>query len=286
MSKTKRVFLIIATICVVAGIALCGTAYALTGFDINALSTNKPKIEQHFESSSADIDTITFKSIEDSVQIKRANIQNIQIDYWDNDSVTYEIKEDDGSGNLTITQDYKWRFNSMIFNWDTEDRSVVITVPESFDGTLDLVTISGAIILDKGLSSLQQLEANTVSGTIDYQLQDVDDLKIQTVSGLISGSVFGVAGKASFNSVSSDINLEFGAVSLLKIQTVSGRVETYVIDNPQENYRFDTDSISANIDIPASSKTAKNDVTLKTISGDISFLPVNSLNPSRVEHLD
>jgi hypothetical protein len=280
MGKVTKIFLIIATVCVVLGGALCATAFAMSDFSLSALSTSAPKSQQHYTADSNSISSITFVGVEDDLQIKRGDVENIEIDYWQNDATFYQVDEYGSPASLSIHLDTDWRRSIFVFNWPGESRPVIITVPQSFDGSLNLTTVSGDIALDKQITNLDYLEAHSVSGTVEYRLDKVANIKVETVSGTIAGIVTGDVDRATFNSVSADLKLEFGSVHTLDAHTVSGEINTYVLDKPADNYSFRIDTISGDIDVPASSKTAQHSVTYQTVSGSMFFRAVPALNPA------
>jgi DUF4097 and DUF4098 domain-containing protein YvlB len=245
MSKTTKLVLIIATVSLTLGIVVAGSALALVGFDFSRLSTVTNYEQRNYVSTTAGITAIEFDGISDDVRVERANVKTVEVDYWENDRLTYEITSTGGT--LRIAANYEWQGELLNFDLGFTDTTVVIRIPADFTGSLTLKTTSGEIKTGD-LGTLSALQISTVSGGI-------------RVNSTVTGSI-------TLKTTSGDIVFEKLTASNIKLSTVSGEI-TGTILGAAAGYNIQTSSISGDIRVPQGSAGAAKSLEAHTTSGDI-----------------
>jgi hypothetical protein len=265
MSKVNKVLLVIGTVCLVLGLIIGTTAFALARFDLRALSTTEPYTSIKYTAGSTDIDTIEFSGVSDSVTVQRGSVKTIEIEYWYNNDFYYTI--DEKSHTLKMQFDSKPFHNWIGMNFTGfDERDVVITVPESFAGTLDINTVSGDLSIDAG-RSLEILDVDTVSGRVKLEGGDLDTVTIDGVSGNVN-LVCGAVGSMRIDTVSGNVDVSSDSIKKLTFNSISGNIDVWVADKVS-NYSIDTDTLSGEIDVPRTLDNAKNTMNFDTTSGSI-----------------
>jgi hypothetical protein len=252
MRKVTKVFLIVATVCVLGGAALSAAVFAYADFNIYAFSTNGPREQKHFTASSSALTSISFAGVADNLTIQSGDVSSIEVDYWENNSNYYRLTEN-APGQFRMQAETNWR-HAFGFDFDARNYDVVITVPKSFAGTVQVSTVSGEVEIRDNIAAL-------------------DTLSVNTVSGAIMSYTPGTAKSADFKSVSGNVFFELGSTDRLKAETVSGEIRGSLSDLLTGDYTVAASSLAGIIDVPIIHKSADKTVTFKTVSGDISLKP-------------
>lgn len=221
MKPKTKLIVIIATICMAAGLALSATAFAIAGFDPRNLSTTSPSEEKSYLAKTTDFHEVRFEGLSEDVVIKPTTDEQFSVDYFENDQTSFEITEE---GNVFhVVEMHQPKFS--VFNFNLEfDRRVTINVPESYTGSISLTSASG-IFNVQNFSDLESIFISSASGTIDVgNLTDIGSLKINSTSGQINATTLS-GGQASLSNMSGDIILEnVNIADDFSVETVSGIV--------------------------------------------------------------
>lgn len=270
MSKVNKVLLIIGTACVVLGLIVGVTAFAFARFDYQALSTTKPYEEYAFQAKSADIDTIEFSGVSDNVQVQYGPVKTIEIAYWANGDYYYTLSEDSGH-TLSMEFDQGRNWFGLNFGLDLAfdafaTRDVVITLPKSFEGSLNIKTVSGNTFIDAP-SSLESIDIDTISGNVDFNCEDIESISINGVSGWVDFSCK-ATGRIKIDTISGNVDFSSGSINQLKFNSLSGNIEGRVADDVAD-YTIKADTLSGDLDIPRTANKAKNSMDFDTTSGNV-----------------
>jgi len=304
MSKTIKVTLIIATICIISGIILSGIAFAAAGFDFRRFSNGTPAVSTTYVAQSTDCQTITIKGISENYRITQGSGSRIEVIYYEDEQTSFSIEEHGNT--LVVTEKYKFVFMLFNFDFNSFQREVVISVPADFTGVIELNTSSGNIRI-QGLDDCSSLQVSTKSGNINCDGANVsknlslsslsgnitckrvqaDDLSLKATSGdvvcedvtvkrdlsvdVTSGNITTdrlQAATISLQTRSGDIKVNVLSVTNLTCHATSGNINATVKGN-ENAYRIAANSVSGRTTVPSGNTNAAGRITLDTVSGDI-----------------
>lgn len=194
--------------------------------------------------------------------LEKSNNSKIKVEFYGKEKDKNSIKITNKSGNLKIEQ-IKKRM-AIYFGFYAQNKRIVISVPESFLGTIDMKTISGDIDFSF-LGELQKVNLNTISGDIAADYINIGDLN--STSGdidLLKGN------KINANTVSGDI--EIGEVQDVALKSTSG--EIHISDL---NGGGDMNTVSGDITIKKFNINKNSNIN--AVGGDVD---INLLNGAKV----
>ncbi len=294
MKPLAKNLMLIAAACIAAGIMLVVFAFAMCGFNVQALSTDLPYEEKSYTYDGTKVKSLNIKGLEYDVELITSNDNQFKITTFENEKEQYEIKLSP-SGELSIRYETTKRWYDYIrLNIDLDDRAITVAVPEGYLGPMDLssnagdVRMSGLNLKDtleaetalgsielNDLTSLKQMSFSSGSGTI--QLKKVSaggDIALETNLGDVKAESVQAAGKLSMKSGSGRIKLDESSVNNdLSINTNLGDVDI-IATQIAGNMTVTTGSGALHLTQTA----AKGDVTLETSLGDIIFRQLSGNN--------
>lgn len=153
-----------------AGLLLCILTFALNGFQIDFLITDKNVIEKAYDSKTA-ITSIKVDTDHTQITIVPTDDEDIHIEYSDSDEEIYEINEIDGVLDMSLKNQKQWYEYINIMEFQSfEDEEITMYVPKKYDGDLDLTTSYDNIDI-KGLKY-----ANTIALKTNNASMNASDL--------------------------------------------------------------------------------------------------------------
>ncbi|MFW5780287.1 MAG: DUF4097 family beta strand repeat-containing protein [Bacillota bacterium] len=171
------------------------------------------------------------------IKIQKNNEENVYMSYYEgeNDIVTYNDNNDSLSIDAEQDQDIFWFFNFNFRRVPSEKRTITIKVPQTFEGSLDIRTLNGAITVDD-LATIESAELRTSNGAVT-----VEKVSIEKSSRLKSKNGAITARNVSCHGV-------------LRMETSNGKVKGYNVvasrlEGKSSNGSIDLDRIdSSNIE--------------------------------------
>lgn len=181
----KKVTLI-AAVCCLAGLSLIIiSAFLFKGKSVKLWSGEGESqfMDKTYECKGA-INDIEIDITSDSVKVVKGNVSTVKVEYVEiPDRYVYEITESGSKLNIK----YKQKRNFSIVFFEIKDTTMLITVPEDFDGKLDVKSSSGSVRLED--LSLECADVVNTSGSVKISKCDVrDDINVKNSSGSISFS--------------------------------------------------------------------------------------------------
>ena len=169
----------------------------------------------------------------------------------------------------------KVEYPKMLFNY--LDVALDVYIPRDYTGNIYTSNVSGKTWIEN--LDLEQCSCTTVSGDLKLKNISSKDLNLNTTSGNIF--ISDMTGNLQINSVSGDLDISYDIFSnFIDINTISGDVKINLPQDAEFILYIDTASgkvINKFLDFMKSSKkrnqpeSIKNNVSIKTISGDISL---------------
>ena len=176
--------LLIAGGCSLAGLLLMIVAFIAARGNLAELSTRNVQAVQKEYECSTDIIKIDADITSDNLEIRTDDVEYISVSYYDRPGYNeYEITESGDSLGIRYVDLHP--IEVMTIDLDLEDKPVIITVPESFSGKVNISSSSGSIIAES--INVSSLDLENTSGGI--RINDVDiatDAKLSNTSGGIN----------------------------------------------------------------------------------------------------
>ncbi len=236
MKKT----ILIAGGCSLAGLLLMIVAFIAARGNLAELSTRNVQAVQKEYECSTDIIKIDADITSDNLEIRTGDVEYISVSYYDRPGYNeYEITESGDSLGIRYVDLHP--IEVMTIDLDFEDKPVIITVPESFSGKVNISSSSGSIIAES--INVSSLDLKNTSGGI--RINDVD-----------------IATDAKLSNTSGGINVENLVCKNLTASNTSGGIS---IENSNIYEKLDTKCNSG--DISLRSVTVKKGVRISTTSG-------------------
>lgn len=258
MSSAKKILLIVAAACVIAGLLVCFAALAAAGFEpteLNSLTfeTRTYTIEQPFTDLFVD-------GAECDVRLFPSEDGGCKIVCLESDKIDHTVRVIDGTLTIERVDHRKWYEHIFGIRWGRME--VAIYLPESTYASLSVTSVSGDVAIPADFSFTDATVRST-SGNIRFLASVENGLSLKTVSGDIS--VQDVAPKSlQAQSTSGDVTI--GSVRVegeLAVKAVSGDLELSQVDCGSLNAE------TASGEVGASSLRAAGNVRIKTVSGDV-----------------
>jgi DUF4097 and DUF4098 domain-containing protein YvlB len=286
MKKFNKVILIIATICLAAGALMATLAVVFNGFDLGTLSTNGT-FQQESRSFELTADaSIVYEGVAHDLIVERSEGKSVEIEYWYNDQQEYTFNNSDSV--LRIAEKYKFRLFS--FNFDFTNRTTILRIPATFDGSLTLTTSSGAVKL-RGLASLEELTLESISGSLELESVEVTGALratsssggvlfsnveaargfLNSISGNIRLSDARLTSKLEASSTNGNIRFEGLRVPHVALESISGNIQGDIAGDAT-SYAIESQTTSGKVSLPdgaSRSVQTDNSLAVKTTSGDI-----------------
>ena len=236
MKKT----ILIAGGCSLAGLLLMIVAFIAARGNLAELSTRNVQAVQKEYECSTDIIKIDADITSDNLEIRTGEVDYISVSYYDRPGYNeYEITESGDSLGIRYVDLHP--IEVMTIDLDLEDKPVIITVPESFSGKVNISSSSGSIIAES--INVSSLDLKNTSGGI--RINDVD-----------------IATDAKLSNTSGGINVENLVCKNLTASNTSGGIS---IENSNIYEKLDTKCNSGNISLR--SVTVKKGARIATTSG-------------------
>ena len=225
-------------------------------------------IDKHLEFEN--VQKLDIESISYSYVIQSTTGNKLTVDYEDSADSSLNITMRNGT--LSIEQDpmNQFDFSNMFRKWSERKNifsssTVTISIPESYNCSLDIENVSGKIEINGIASGKTYIE--NVSGKITITNTFVEKLDCETVSGSIDISQFSSASTIDIESVSGSIKLQDINCDHITIESVSGSVNASILGN-YEDYNIEIEGLFNNKTIDNNGHKSLN---IETVSGSINY---------------
>ena len=268
--------------------------------DINSLLKELGYSPGHQSSSSADglvkKEEILFENIKDilvegslqTVYLRKHNGDKIIISQYTSNEIikenlfSYKISNDKiHIGNIVDYRNSQGKPFNFFFNFKSDsnirydNEKLVIEIPETFSGDLDITTSSGSIKI-KDDFNLNNVKLQTASGSIkSYKGLKLNDMSARTASGSIKFGDLIANGTIKLNTASGSIKSD-GSIQAKNLSAMSASGNIRMTDVKVEKYKFNSASGSIKIETlsgggQANSSSGSIKVSLNDPKGDVFF---------------
>ena len=183
----KRLF-ITAGICFLAGLICAFIAFTMTGFHLENLNELGVYAEETYVSKTdvSKIQKIDLHTNNVRVEVYGTTEKEISVHYYNREKDFYTIEEQNGELSIRKASNRAWYDYVFNFgNW-TQQETLQIYIPKTFDGNL-LLTTSNQFICLNDLNTVKNLECDTSNGMIWIDgLQKADTIWCMSSNGGIN----------------------------------------------------------------------------------------------------
>lgn len=299
MSRSKKIAVLVAVICIIIGLIVAFAAIMLIKFDFSKLNTMN--FETKTYEVNEDFNNINIQNIKGDIYFLPATDGQCKVVCKESDKTVDTV--DVSSDTLTITQTDTRRWYEYIGIMWWEDLSVTVYLPEQEYQALyiksissdievpdnfsfskaELLSTSGNITFTGTTKESLSIEStsgnirakNTTNGTVNFAStsgsvylseMSANNLNVKTTSGKIELATVTIHNDAKFEATSGDIKMENSDAESFEIETVSGNVRGRIL-SPKN---FVTKTTSGNVSVPDSYLTGGS-CKITTTSGNISI---------------
>ncbi len=149
-----------------------------------------------------------------------------EVSYSDDHQPKLKMSVDDGIVEIEVFYN-----KSNLINASSENLKLEVFLPESYEGMIDIYSISGDVYLNHLKS--EHLVGESISGKLEVNDVDTNEMNLKTVSGEILVNQNKIEGDYQLDSVSGDININVREMSEIyfDFSSISGRgTYLYVFD--------------------------------------------------------
>lgn len=176
----------IAILLIIIGLLSIGTAFALSGGDLTRFSMAGTPENKQYQASASDVTELVVKASIADVTVTGADQSDIKIDYTEDRSINYNIKQE--GSRLIMQSKGQFFFNFWVFNpfGIFNSHKINITLPKELAAKVDVKTSTGSITV-RDLSLKDSLKLDDSTG--DIQLEKVKaskDINVSASTGKIS----------------------------------------------------------------------------------------------------
>ena len=319
MKKSTKTALIIAIVLLLIGlIMLAGAAVASGGHFWQELeNATSGKTSENYESqlytvSQDQVQEICVDIVAQDIQVVSVPGDNISIYYYESENDGYHLSlSEDGRLNMKYWSKGFWQtyfhFDFPVGNVPLDTSiNVVIELPETYGGSLDLSTVSGdleladvtgrALTLSSTSGDLELSRTNgeslaltTTSGSIqiseceidetvfckntsgDIQLRDSSagqDSSFSCTSGDVELTDITIGGSLDVKTVSGEVDVDRLAAQTIHLVSTSGDISGS-IEGALTDFSIESDTVSGDNSLPGNLQSGSKTLSVETISGDI-----------------
>ena len=233
MKHFRKICIIIGLVFLLAGSIVAMTGVALAGFDFRNLSTTPPYQQVTARYDASEVTSLEIEDYSRDVTISTWDQDTIEITYYENEEVTYDIKQD-SNGKLSVAYISKQEWYQMIgLNFSLQDCTLTICIPREMAGSIDVSTSSGNI-LATDISAKDSFSAESSSGNIALSNINADNLSASSTSGEIQIDGANITQECTANATSGDLSLQNISASICGFSATSGNIQLADVST-QEN---------------------------------------------------
>lgn len=282
MKQSKKLCILVATACVVAGLAIMAVGFVFTLLGFGARGQTGTQAELVTTPVKENFSSIEIQTLDSDIRFVPSDDGRCQVKYTDRASASCSVSVENGTLRIVEKDTTPW-YQHITFSWwgDTVNYGITVCLPSDSYDRLTLEGASSDVTISKGFR-FQEAELNTASGEISFTGTVLHNLQVKTVSGdqELSGVSCGAlkvsttsgrlrlseieAESLNLSSTSGDVTLTGGAIEgALQLGTVSGEIEL-------RNVTADSAGLSSTSgDMDLENVALTDQLSIETTSGEI-----------------
>ena len=260
MGKITKVALILIGIGLLLGLL---SVFLVRGDWTGYNSKGNEYVSKKYESNNG-IKEIVIDESANSTIIRSADIDNVVIDYYDNpDEPAYQIEESDGK--LIFSRHDRSIFR--LINIDLSRKDITITIPNDYEGLLDIDLTSGSLTAS-GIT-VGELRAENTSGSIVFTDVSSDgNISLDSTSGATELDNVEAGGNFTMENTSGSIEFKkLKAGADIHIRNTTGSING-TIDGSESDYSISSHTTAGSCNLKDSTGGA-HELNVSTTAGSI-----------------
>lgn len=258
MKRNKKMWIIIATICIVTGCVIACAAAASVGFRFTQFNT--AKFEKTTYTITDSFESINVKAVESDIIFLPSDGDTCEVVCEENEKIVHSVSVKNNTLEISRKDLRKWYEHIDVF-FGISDFEMQIYLPRGEYEKLRAVSVSGDIVVTDSFT-FREAELETTSGNISFESGTGDTWYGKTVSGDISGKNF-TGGSVEIKTTSGEIELENSVIDSLHMTTTSGDISLKETVTDADIF---IKSTSGEVSLESCDGS---EITIKTISGDV-----------------
>lgn len=290
MNKPAIIALIVAGSLILVGLILSVIGLAVNNFAPPQLVTT-PAEAKSYTVPVDDLTAISAESALRAIKVVPSPDDKVRITYFESSVEHYTVTHADGQLTLDYQEDRRL-FPISLFNFDLRREPVMIEIPATYTGTLEVET-SNATLTVSDLTALKSLEAVTSNATIKVRhLAVSDSMRIKSSNGsltldqLVSGMLEAETSNSRITATevqssqvdfkTSNSAIEFTGLKADRISlitsnsrisgTIAGQIDEYQIDSDTSNGDNSLTNLGGSGPKTLIAKTSNSDIDVHFVS--------------------
>lgn len=226
-------------------------------------------------SSTTELTGLDLEMVNRNVNVIRADVEKVEITYYQSDKDAIEIKE--SSGILVLDNKVKKYAFNMFSKVSNEKRVIQVVLPQNLNYNISIETINGNHILED-LGILKNVELKTINGTITVKkTETINNFFINSTNGFIYGENL-KSSSMCFETTNGEIQLSSSVCNDISLSSINGSISVEVLGIFEE-YKIDVSTVIGKIyydDLVIAkgiiNKEALKKLKIKIITGDIRMI--------------
>lgn len=264
MSKTKKILLIIAIICIVIGGII--TILALAAVKFNIFKFNTVNFENKTCIINDDFENINVYEVSFDITFIKSDNNECKIIYPEGDQIKQTISVENNTLKVAYKDERKW-YERIGFYW-LDDDGIKIYLPKNEYEKLYISSVSGDICVPDNFT-FSETDLESTSGEIEFYSITKNRLNAETVSGDLN--IKNVNGSLTAKSTSGEIYISNISTKTINIKTTSGDISLIDAKNTEN---IEINSTSGDISINDTVNTK--DTLIQSTSGEVSLMNFDS----------
>ena len=246
MKRSLKIVLMTAGLLCAAGVVLSGVAFAVGGFGLQAFSAGDMSQEKRYDLSATDaagLDKVLLDVQDLPLEVSPSDDDGVHIRYWEDEKDSYTLSLENGELRLIHTREpdyFSWLTDGMFSGLAELGRKVVLELPASYAGALQLGTSNNSIRLESfrqlAACSLKtsngsirltgiaagSLTAETTNASIAVRDLTADTARLSSTNGTLSAEGVRLTGDLAASTTNSSLILKEVACAGLEASTTNG----------------------------------------------------------------
>ena len=267
--KTKLIIaLVIAAGLIFIGIAVAACGFAMSGFDIKKLTTDREIT--NYVTPEQDFDSIIIDATTADLKIIPSTDGKCKIDLVERENLYFMPSVENGILTINEIDDRKW-YEYIGIGWS--NMSITLYLPKEQYDSLTVELTTGRAQIDSGLE-FGKVDIKATTGSVKCEAKVTESLAIKCTTGLIYASgaeVDTIKLKASTGS----IELCNSSCKGLEIEATTGSIKLSEVSGTGD---FDIEATTGKINL--SDVVTEGDLTIEADTGDVIFKRCDAANLS------
>ncbi|NCA96870.1 MAG: hypothetical protein EOM77_01605 [Bacteroidia bacterium] len=214
--------LIVGASMLVVGSTIAGISAAAAG-GFHFLSTAEPYIERVVDVTSENVNINVYEQNNEIVVNESLTATTVSVSVYENDYEYYVTNETASDFTITYHEVIPW--NVRLFYFSLTPRTMTITIPVDYDGSLNINTTNAVIDVNE-ISIAGELKLESINGYVTIDNVDVgEDILVQTTNSKIEVNNSTVVGDVQAHSQNALIKLLDVTADNVDAQTTNGKIQ-------------------------------------------------------------